>query len=379
MYREGKKFNIDEYFDDFLKKPEVFKNRNVLDSSFIPNELPHRDLQIKSIAQNMACTLKNSIPSNMFLYGKPGTGKTAVIKHVANKLEDKCNNIGIKPPKWIYLNCTQINSSYRILATLCNQMDPSNILPPTGIPKDVLLEKLCLLLDDQEDITIFFIILDEIDYLNDKKSKDSILYTLSRINENLNNAHVNLIGISNILTFKDDLDPRVCSSLCEEELVFPAYNAVELYDILKGRVNDAFLEGIVIDSALRLCAAFAAKENGDARRALTLLRKAAEILERRGLSKLTEDQIYTAQSTISQDKISIYINDLPIQQKAILLSIYLNHRNNQGKDSSSGEIYSTYCELVKKIYGINQLTSRRVTSLAKEIELAGKIMSRIRM
>ena len=225
--------------------------------------------------------------------------------------------------------------------------------------------------------SVCFVILDEIDCLKSKKSKDNILYILSRMNESLESSSINLIGISNILSFKDDLDPRVVSSLCEEEIVFPAYNARELYDILKERADLAFNEGVVDEGALRLCSALAASESGDARRAISLLRKGAEIAERRKLGTITTDQIYDAKAQIDNDRIVTFIKELPTQQKAVLLSIFLNHVHKKGAKSSTGEIYNTYCELLKHQYGLESLTRRRVTDLVKELDLAGITTSKV--
>lgn len=377
---EHSKFNIDQFFNDFLNNPDIFKNRDVLESAYIPDELPHRDDQIKSIAQIMASLLKKNsgkTVSNIFLYGKTGTGKTAVTRYVSKKLDIKCRNMGIVSPEWVYINCNHVKSSYRVMATICNKLNPDNPVPPTGLPRDVLLERVYSLLDEKLADSVCFIILDEIDALKDKNSKNNVLYILSRINETLKKSKVHLIGISNILTFKDDLDPRVISSLSEEEIVFPAYNAPELYDILKKRVKIAIHDNIVAEGALRLCAAIAAKENGDARRALSLLRKSAELIERRGLNHLTEEHIYLAMEQIDRDKTSEFIKALPIQQKILLLSIYLNHKFRNGAESSTGEIYNTYCELVKNTYGLNELTSRRVTDLVKELDLAGIVSSKL--
>ena len=200
---------------------------------------------------------------------------------------------------------------------------------------------------------------------------------MSRLNESLLDSNVNLIGISNILNFKEDLDPRVLSSLCEEELVFPAYNALELYDILHSRAEMAFHENVYEEGALRLCAAIAAKENGDARRALSLLRKSAEIVERGCKEKLTQDAVLFAQNELEKDTTEEFIKNLPVQQKIILLSIYVNQKHRPGEESNSGEIYNTYKEISKKVYSINSLTSKRVADLVKELDLSGVVSSRL--
>src|SRR2546426_6046224 len=110
-----------------------------------------------------------------------------------------------------------------------------------------------------------------------KKNGDAFLSKLLKINTDLPKARVSLIGISNELPFTESLDPRVRSRLADEKMVFPPYNADELYDILAERSRLAFENGTAADGVLQLIAALAAQEHGDARRALDLLRVSAEL------------------------------------------------------------------------------------------------------
>jgi len=295
-------FDIDNFFEDFIKNETIFDNRDVLRPEFIPERLPHRDLQVQRIAEIVACTLKNSMPSNIFIFGKTGTGKTAVVSHVSKRLNYQCRRGGIPEPKWIFLNCQQINTGYRILAKICGELDPNDPVPIAGWPIDVIFDKMVELLESHVDGQCF-LVLDEIDVLvkNTKNSQD-ILYNLVRINGRLQHARVNLIGISNVLNFKSALDPRVLSSLGEEEIVFPAYNAIEIRDILDQRTPAAFHPGVLDEGVVPLCAALAAKEHGDARKALDLLRKAGELAERRHAPMVTEEYVYFAQDDIEKDK-----------------------------------------------------------------------------
>ena len=189
-------FDIDNYFKDFMDNEMIFKNRDVLRPEFIPSILPHRDIQIQRIAEIVACTLKNSMPSNIIIFGKTGTGKTAVTSRVSERLNHQCRKLGIPESKWIFLNCQQINTGYRIIAKICADLDPDNPVPIAGWPIDVIFDKLVEKLDQFVD-GICFLVLDEIDILvkNTKKSHD-ILYNLARINSRLKRARVNLIGIS---------------------------------------------------------------------------------------------------------------------------------------------------------------------------------------
>jgi len=370
------KFNIEQYFENLINYNIIFKNRDALNTSYIPDSLPHRDTQIKLLAQIFGVSLKNAQPSNVFIYGKTGTGKTAVVKFVTKKLINKFIDQKIESvPKWIYINCNEVRTSYRILATILNRLEPREKIPPTGFPRDILIEKLYNIMENQIKNSICFIILDEIDCLTDINSKNNILYILSRLNETIPSAKVCIIGISNLLDFKKDLDPRILSSLSEEEIVFPSYNAKEIYDILIERVSVAFIPNIVDDGALKLCSALAAEENGDARRALSILRKAAELVERRNLNKLNVEHIYEAKEILDLDTTVEFLKELPVQQKYILFSIYLNHKYNPDVPITTGLLYNTYCELINKGLGMNVLTPRRVTSLVKDLELAGIIRS----
>ena len=118
------------------------------------------------------------------------------------------------------------------------------------------------------------LVIDEIDSLVERNG-DDILYSFTRANERLlESGFISLIGISNSLTFKDKLNPRVRSSLSEEELIFNPYTVLQLKEILNERSQLAFNEGAISPASINLCAAVAGKDNGDARKAINLLRVA---------------------------------------------------------------------------------------------------------
>jgi cell division control protein 6 len=371
-------FDINQFFHDYLESPKIFINHDVLRPEFIPNQLPHRDLQLRQIAAIVANTLKNSTPSNIFLFGKTGTGKTAVIRHVNQQLNYQCGCNGIKEPVWIYLNCQQVNTGYRVLAKISQILDPQDSVPISGWPLDVVFDKVITKLDKVVSSSICFLVLDEIDILvnNCSRNNDGILYNLVRLNERLHLAHINIIGISNVLNFKNQLDPRVLSSLGEEEIIFPAYDATELRDILQQRAELAFAPNVLDNEVIPLCAALAAKEHGDARKALDLLRKAGELAERRSSPKVTEEYVILAQDDMERDKMKEYIDSLPEQLKVILLSIYLMQKSKPNIEIITGDIYNCYLEIQSLIPGLNQLTQRRVSELIRELDLSGIINAR---
>jgi cell division control protein 6 len=352
---------LSKIFEELLNKDTLFKNREVLRSSHTPDYLPHREEQVNHLASILVSALRGDSPSNVLIYGKTGTGKTAVAKFVGKELEDMGEAKGL-PLYVIYVNCEIVDTQYRLLAHLATYFGRD--VPMTGWPTDRVYEEFREGLDSEFRIAI--IILDEIDKL--ARRGDDVLYNLSRMNSNLKNSKVSIIGITNDLTFTDHLDPRVRSSLGEEELIFPPYNATQIEDILKQRAEEAFKEGVLDDTVIPLCSAYAAQEHGDARRALDLLRISAELAERRGDKRVTEEHVRMAQDKIEVDRVVEVVRTLPTQSKLVLASIvWLSGRM---KSFTTGEIYRVYRQMCMYI-GADVLTQRRVTDLISELDMLG--------
>src|SRR3989344_631290 len=268
------KKSLSGFFEDYLKKESLLVDKKALQANYTPDTIPHRGDQIKQIAGIIAPALKLEKPSNLFIYGKTGTGKTLSVKHVINEIKEIVAEKKI-PLQTHYLNCKMkrvADTEYRLMAQLASAFGKD--VPATGLPTDEIYRIFIEAIDKEKQLVI--LILDEIDQLV-KKAGDEILYNITRINSELKNSEVAFIGISNDLLFTDNLDPRVKSSLSEEEINFPPYNAIQLQDILRTRAKVAFRDGVLQDGVIEKCAAYAAREHGDARRALELLRVAGEL------------------------------------------------------------------------------------------------------
>jgi len=406
----------DGLFDDLLAGEPIFEKKEVLRPSYTPRKLPHRNDQINKMATILVAALRGETPSNILIYGKTGTGKTASAKYVSQELETTSQKYDV-PCDVEYINCEVTDTQYRVLAQLANtfieenrvlarerideledlveraredhqaladgpfdspaavedrieeleaDLEEMEDVPMTGWPTDRVYDSFFEAVDYQERVAV--IMLDEIDKLVEK-SGDDTLYNLSRMNSELDNSRVSIIGISNDLKFTDFLDPRVKSSLGEEEIVFPPYDANQLRDILQHRADVAFKEDSLSEDVIPLCAAFAAQEHGDARRALDLLRTAGELAERDQTGRITEDHVRQAQDKIELDRVVEVVRTLPTQSKLVLFAIMVLEQHGV-HNVNTGEVYNIYKRLCEEI-DADVLTQRRVTDLISELDMLG--------
>ncbi|MFW3146738.1 MAG: Cdc6/Cdc18 family protein [Thermoplasmatota archaeon] len=408
-----------DIFDILELGGRIFRNREVLRYSYIPDTLPHREKEIQTIARILITSLKGHAPSNIMIYGMTGTGKTVVSKLLMKALQEKSDQIKNaairtfsdldaemiepnlvsvienarsildfeelygtclprilhKPVKCIYINCQQMDTQYRVMTQIANRLagyNDESRLPVSGLPIDEVHSRLLEKLDIDDSLVI--IIMDEIDRLV-YKSGDDILYTLTRINEELKQSRVSLIGISNNLHFLDYLDSRVRSSLGAEEIVFDPYNARQLRDILVNRSEEAFYPEAVDLDVISYCAGLASQENGDARKALDLLRVSAEMAERDHSPKLAEIYVKQAQKKIEMDRVSQVVRTLPLQTKLVLYSI-LQLKIGGRMKTTTKEVVETY-SFYSNYLDLTTLGRRQVVNLMSELDKLGLIQAKV--
>ncbi|HKZ49459.1 MAG TPA: ORC1-type DNA replication protein [Candidatus Nanoarchaeia archaeon] len=359
-----------DFFDKFLQKEPLIINKKVLQSNYIPDAIPHRQQQIELIASILGPALRGEKPSNIFVYGKPGVGKTVCVQYILKTMEQTAEKKGVSL-KTIYINCKLkkiADTEYRIVTELARSIGVN--VPATGLPTDEVYNKFLSAVDARPQIII--LALDEIDRLV-MKAGDEILYNLTRINSELKNAQIAIVGISNDVRFIENIDSRVKSSLNEEEVIFRPYDAIELKDILEKRASLAFRPNALEEGVLQKCAAFAAREHGDARRALDLLRVAGEVAERDSADRVKGEHIDKAEERIEKDRVLEIVTTQPKQSQLVLYAILLTAN---GRKMETGEVHDKYRELCLQS-GQVPLTQRRVSDLIGELDMLGLINAKV--
>jgi len=351
----------------FERKQNIFRNKDALGESYQPDSIEEREEEINQYMDALQPVVDGWEPNNIFLYGNTGVGKTAVTDYLLDQLSDDVSNYDDVDLSVIFLNCKTLNSSYQVAVELVNKLRPNGgEISSTRYPQQAVFKKLY---DELEDIGgTILLVLDEIDAIGDR---DELLYELprARANNNLDNAKVGLIGISNDFKFREQLDPRVQDTLCERELQFPPYDAPELENILESRASIAIAEEAVEEGVLRFCAALAARDSGSARQALDLLRLAGEIAENNDHDAITDDHVETARSRLEQERVEEGMRELTTHGRLALLAVVSKAAKGE-TPCRTRDIYEEYLTLCESS-DTDSLAQRSVHNHLSDLRMLG--------
>ncbi|MEY7851674.1 Cdc6/Cdc18 family protein [Natrarchaeobius sp. A-rgal3] len=356
--------------DLFIREDPIFVNKELLEISHLPDEgrIVGRDEEIGQLANAVNPAIFGQSPSNVLIYGKTGTGKSLCAKYVSRRLVSTAEEEGVNAV-FAYVDCAQDTTETQTAQTIASAVntDETDIyIPDKGISTATYYKRLWRILDKEYDVAL--IILDEIDKLED----DAILMQLSRAGEagKVTNCKIGVIGISNKIKYKDRMDERVKSSLCEREFVFPPYNASQLNEIMAAR-NDAFRDGVLEEGVIPRAAALAAREHGDARKAIDILRYAGEIAQAKGADTVREEFVVQARERAEVDRFRELIRGSTPHSRYALqaLTVLSLEDREEPIDENEGfrttRVYDVYEQICRQ-EGTDALSLRRVRDLLKE-------------
>jgi orc1/cdc6 family replication initiation protein len=295
----------------------LFKDKSILSEEHSPDVIVERDDEIDAYRTALKDVLFGRNPSNVFIYGKTGVGKTAVTEYILDALQTEVKRRDAADDLQVHSRNCNDDTVYQTVRSLINSIRDNSReqFPETGLATSHALETLFKEMDRVGETFLF--VLDEIDHLDDA---DTLLYELprARANGTLVDARVGVIGISNNYTFRSSLSPKVKDTLMEKEIAFSPYDANELRSILSTRAENALAEEAYEESAIRFAAAKAAKDTGSARQAIDLLRESGDIAEEDSDEMIVDTHVQRAAQRVQRGRVENKLRDQTMHGQLIL-------------------------------------------------------------
>jgi len=328
--------NIKELFLTQAPARKILLHPEYLSETYIPEKLLFREEEIAEITRHAADFLFNKIHNNLIIHGQTGVGKTVAVRQIVKYYNEIAQERGIDS-RAIYVSAKDL--TYRqALVELAKAL---------GVPVKMgfsIAEIYNLIADYLATTQVhFMIVLDEIDKMKKRHGEqplDDLIYSLTRLNERVEKIAVMNIFVTNNARIIEQLSSPTYSSLSPIFIYFRNYNADELYEILKDRVEKAFVPGAVDDAALRLLAALIKRESRDLRWAFTVLREAAAGVTE---GKITEDVIWKAVGVVERNVLQKIIGGLDVD--AIIVLYALAELSMKISTIDSSRLYLHYKEL----------------------------------
>jgi cell division control protein 6 len=351
----------------------IFSRKELLEIDHVPQEdrIVGRDEEMQWLANALNPALVGNNPRNVMIYGKTGTGKSLVAKNISKRAIREGNRQDVSIGG-AYVDCGQSTTEVQALVSLGRELNHPGTdieIPGSGLGTDTYYQRLWTILDERFDVALM--ILDEID----KLANDNILLQLSRAGEagKIDSCKIGIIAISNKISYKDRLDERIKSSLQEREHIFPPYDAKQLRMIMQNR-RDAFHDDVLSEDVIPLCAAFAAQEHGDARKALDILRYAGEVALDRGESEVREEHVREGRDLADVNRFHDLLKGQPTQAKIAVLALSELVTARGESKITSNDIYSRYCTIADQL-DAKTISRRRILDLLDEqafLDILGK-------
>jgi len=354
----------------FKNTNKIFETKRPFEEEFRPDQILEREAEINEYGTALQDILDGFGPPNVFVYGQTGVGKTATTQKVLEFLESECAETNVDLTVFT-LNCNKRNTTYKVISKLASDLHPDRQFKQ-GTHPDTLWSVIYSRLDEIGGDVL--VVLDEIDKLG---GDEELLYEFPRANamDELDDARVGIIGISNNFKFRENLSQRVKSTLTEKEIQFKPYNATQLRSILGYYADLTFYEGVLSDDVVPLCAALTAQDTGDARMGLDLLETAGDIARHEEADAVLDEHVQLARTQVDRANTErIIYNRLTVQMRAVLVALTLTvlDPDIQSKVKEIYPMYKTVCQRVD----VDVLSESRVRDHLNTLDMFGLIEAR---
>ncbi|MBW2998743.1 AAA family ATPase [Candidatus Woesearchaeota archaeon] len=349
-------------FRDLVNK-SVFLNRDILFSQKPPGGFIHRDEQKNELILELSKIITIRKPCYLFMYGSPGTGKTALINEVISDLKNVADENDLKITDY-YLNCSEHRTENAIMCGIINKMNRDDVI--SRIKQAEFISEI----NNKHHKEHIILILDEIDFAL-KESSDEFLYNLALLNEK-SESNISIIFISNDLKVYDYIKPRTQNIIGKTKIIFPPYDIDELKIIIKNRINIAFKQDIFQEEVINIISEKEANRKGDARSALELVDACGKIATQKGMNVIDSSVVEEAESYLEKSSVLTKLPELGKHHKLVLLSILNNESNNIGS-----EVNKRYIELCSE-YNIKPVSDRRVRTIVTFLDELDLIFTKVK-
>jgi cell division control protein 6 len=284
----------------FQPSASIFKNEGVLDPDYRPDQILHREAEMKTIASWISPLNAGRRPLNGLVYGPSGLGKTASMAYLLQKLDDETSGIGS-----VYINCWKIRSRYSTLSEIARQLNI--ILTKRGYTSEEIWELVQGKLSSMKGLVV---VLDEAEKLLLKDGQEA-LYDLTRTDK------ISVVLIAQTQEFISLLDSRSASSLNFMEQEYNPYEVNQIKEILQTRADIAFSKEAIPGGFVNSCSRISYEFGSDIRVGIECMRYAGRIAEQKS-GKLELKHVKEARKHIGTAKVKSLIGNLSDQERAIL-------------------------------------------------------------
>ena len=317
----------------------IIRDSSKLDYDYVPKQLSCREGQMHTLETLFRPLAQDGRSCTAFLTGSVGTGKTVTAKRFCSDMGDYCRDKG-KPIEVIIINCRNKNSESAVILQMIRRFDPG--YPDRGFSVEEMARVLRNhLVANRRNIVI---VLDEVDVLLKKSSVD-LVYQLTRFSDGAeNSATVSLIMISQE-PINNLLDEASLSTFRRSNVVrFDKYTQSELLTIVTARAEEAIIPGKITDDALQLISENAA-EYGDARMAIELLDRAANMAEEDDTGEVGVEHVRAAKAMIYSIVSESKLVGLDLNRRLALLAVARAMKDHLDINISAAEkTYGVVCE-----------------------------------
>lgn len=358
--------------EEELGGPTVFKDLAKLDFDYVPDNLPGREDELKSLASIYRGLILGAQREHALIWGPVGTGKTALAKRFSRDLKSVLESKHGKRLEIIPINCRKRKTEALVLLGVLTHFDAH--YPDRGYSSGEMLGDLRKLLQARNAHAL--VILDEVDALL-KTDGSSLVYDLTRINDEQGPqwTGVSLLMVSqeNVLGMLDAASLSTFKS--SNAIAVRPYDAPRLERIVAQRVDLAFQPGAVNEDTQCLVADLASEE-GNARLAIEVLQKAGQVADDERSREVTPDHVRAAKAESYSYVTSSKLLQMPKHPLLLLLALARRLQRDGGAYVTTGIVEDTYRRVCEEF----QETPRAHTQVwkyLKQLQGAGLVVSRM--